>query len=305
MTTLADIRNELLPGLRGIEGQYAMIPSQWQKYLEKGTSEMALERTSEMRFLGLAAIKQDGGPTTFDNASGDRFTYNQSHLEIALGYYITRQSIEDNLYKQQFNPANLGLQESFQQTKEIICANLLNTATTYNSAVVGDGVSLVSTAHPFDNGTWANTPTSVQTDLNESTLEQALIQIRTQWVNQAGLKIFARGRKLLVPPQLEYIAARILRPWDKARPGTADRDVMAIEATGGIPESYEVLDFLTSSFQWTVLTNKKGLLYLERMPFETDLQVDFTTDNLLVKARERYSAGEYNPRAIWQSNPTN
>ena len=123
MTTLADIRNELLPGLRGIEGQYQMIPAQWPKYFEKGVSEMNMESTSEMRFLGLAAIKQDGGPTQFDNASGDRYRYNQTHLEIALGYYITRQSIEDNLYKREFNPANLGLQESFLQTEEILAAS--------------------------------------------------------------------------------------------------------------------------------------------------------------------------------------
>jgi hypothetical protein len=301
MTTLADIRNELLPGLRGIEGQYEMIPQQWDKYLEQGNSEMALERTSEMRFLGLAAIKQDGGPTQFDNASGDRFQYNQQHIEVALGYYITRQAIEDNLYKAQFNPANLGLMESFQQFKEIQCANLLNTATTYNSSIVGDGVALASTAHPYDGGTWANYPTT-QIDLNEAALETACIQIRTQWVNQAGLKIFARGRKLLVPPQLEYIARRILGT--ELRPGTADNDINALRATGSLPEGYEVLDFLTSSFSWFVLTNKKGLLFLKRMPFESDMQVDFTTDNLLVKARERYSAGYYNPRGLWMTNPT-
>ncbi len=301
MTTLADIKNELLPGLRGIEGQYQMIPSQWQKFYERGSSEMALERTSEMRFLGLAAIKQDGGPTQFDNASGDRFVWNQQHLEIALGYYITRQSIEDNLYKAEFNPANLGLQESFQQTKEILGANLINNATTYNASVVGDGVAFASTAHPYDGGTWANTPTT-QIDLNESSLETACIQIRTQWVNQAGLKIFARGRKVLVPPQLEYVAKRVFGT--EGRPGTADHDTNALRATGSLPEGYEVLDFLTSNFAWTVLTNKKGLLYLERMPFETDMQVDFTTDNLLVKARERYSFGIYNPRSAWFSTPT-
>lgn len=304
MTTLADIRNELLPGLRGIEGQYEMIPKQWPKYFESGNSEMALERTSEMRFLGLAAIKQDGGPTAFDNASGDRFTYNQAHLEIALGYYITRQAIEDNLYKAQFNPANLGLQESFQQTEEILAANVLNTATTYNSAVVGDGVALASTSHPYDLGTWANTPTT-QVDLNEATLESSLIQVRTQWVNQAGLKIFARGRKLIVPPQLEYVASRLMDPWDNARPGTADRDSMAIKNVGALPEGYEVVDFLTSSFAWFVLTNKRGLLALDRMPFETDMQVDFSTDNLLVKARMRKSWGYYNPRAIQVNTPTN
>ncbi len=301
MTTLADVRNELLPGLRGIEGQYEMIPKQWDKYYEMGSSEMALERTSEMRFLGLAAIKQDGGPTTFDNASGDRFQYNAQHLELALGYYITRQAVEDNLYKAQFNPSNLGLMESFQQTKEILAAGQINTATTYNSQIVGDGVALASTAHPYDGGTWANTPTT-QLDLNEAAIETAAIQIRTQFVNQAGLKIFARARKLLVPPQLEYVARRILG--SEMRPGTSDNDLNAIRATGTLPEGYEVLDFLTSSFAWAILTNKKGLLYLERMPFETDMQVDFNTDNLLVKARERFSFTYYNARSIWYTNPT-
>ncbi|MDE2096324.1 MAG: hypothetical protein KGL39_03695 [Patescibacteria group bacterium] len=301
MTTLAQVRNELLPGLRGVEGQYDMIPSQWQKYLEQGSSEMAQERTSEMRFTGLAAIKQDGGPTTFDNASGDRYVYNQAHIEIALGYYITRQAIEDNLYKAQFNPANLGLQESFQQTKEIICANLLNTATTYNSAVVGDNVAMCATNHPVDGGTWSNT-FSTQLDLNESSLESALIQIRTSFVNQANLKIFARGRKLLVPPQLEYVTARLWHT--ELRPGTANNDTNAIRVTGSLNEGYEVLDFLTSQYAWFVLTNKRGGLYLQRMPFETDMQVDFSTDNLLVKARERYSASYYNPRWLFGSFPT-
>lgn len=301
MTTLADVRNELLPGLRGVEGQYKEIPRQYDKYYESGSSEMAFERTSEMRFLGLAAVKQDGGPTQFDNASGDRFVYTQQHLEIALGYYITRQAIEDNLYKSQFNPANLGLQESFNQTKDILGASLLNTATTYNSSVGGDGVALLSTTHPYDGGTWANTP-ATQLDLNETSLEAGLIQVRTQWVNQAGIKIFARGRKLLIPPQLEYIAKRILGT--ENRPGTADNDVNALRATGQLPEGYEVLDFLTSQYAWFVLTNKKGLMYLERVPFETDMQVDFSTDNLLVKARERYSFGYYNPRAIFGSTPS-
>ena len=301
MTGLSDIRNELLPGLRGVEGQYQMIPTQWSKYYESGDSDMALERTSEVRMLGLAAIKQDGGPTTFDNASGDRYQYNAQHVEIALGYYITRQSIEDNLYKKEFDPSNLGLQESFQQTKEILAANQLNTATTYNSQIVGDGQPLLSTSHPYDGGVWGNTPTT-QMDLNESSLESSLIQIRTQWVNQAGLKIFARGRKLLVPPQLEYVARRILGT--ELRPGTGDNDVNALRATGQLPEGYEVLDFLTSPYSWFVLTNKRGLLHLKRMPFETDMQVDFTTDNLLVKARERYSFSYYNPRCIWGTTPT-
>lgn len=298
---LSQIRQELFPGLRGIEGKYDMIPTQWSKYLEQGTSEMALERTSEMAFLGLASVKSEGQATTFDNAAGDRFVYNQEHLEIGLGYAITRKAIDDNLYKSQFQPSNLGLMESFNQTKEIISANLLNTATTYNSSVGGDGVALCSTAHPVDGSTYANRPTT-DVDLNEASLENAAIQIRTNFVDQRNLKIMARAKKFLVPAQLEYVANRL---WStELRPGTNNNDVNALRTTGSYPEGYEVLDFLTSPYAWFVLTNIKGLLYLERVKFETDMQVDFTTDNLMVKGYERYSVGYYNPRAIWGSFPT-
>lgn len=301
MTTLSDVRNELLPGLRGVEGMYETIPQQWDAVYNQAKSEMAMERTSEMRFLGLAALKQDGGPTQFDNAAGDRFMYNTEHIELALGYYITRRAIEDNLYKAQFNPANLGLGRSFKVTKDILGASVFNTATTYNPSVVGDGVALLASNHPYDGGTWANTPT-IQVDLNEATLEAALIQIRTGFYDIAGLKVHARGRKMVVPPQLEYVAKRILGT--ENRPGTADNDINAVKATGQLPEGYFVWDYLTSSYAWFLLTNLEGLVYFQREPYETDMQVDFTTDNLLVKARERFSFGYYNPRALWGTTPT-
>jgi hypothetical protein len=299
---LSQIKDLLLPGLRGVEGKYEMIPSQYDKIFTKHDSKMALERTAEMRYLGLAQLKTEGGQTNFDNASGERFVYNQEHTEIALGYAITRKAIDDNLYKSQFTPSNLGLIESFQQTKEIYGANLLNTATTYNSAVGGDGVALCSTAHPIDGATVANTP-SIQVDLNEATLLNAMIAIRTNFKDQAGLKVFARGRKLIVPPQLEPVAIRLTKT--ELRPGTADNDVNAILTTaGGLPEGYMVNDFLTSAYAWFLLTNIDGLAYMERIKFETDMQVDFVTDNLLVKGYERYSFGYYNWRAIYGSFPT-
>jgi len=298
---LAQIKQELFPGLRGIEGKYDMIPAQWKRYYEIGNSEMAIERTSEMAFVGLAVIKGEGAPTSFDNAAGDRFVFNQEHVEVGLGYAITRKAIADNLYKSQFQPSNLGLMESFDQTKEILAANLLNTAGTYNPAVGGDGVSLVNTAHSVDNGTYANRP-SVDLDFNEAALEAANIQIRTGFVDQRGLKIFARARKVLVPAQLEYVMARVWHT--ELRPGTTNNDAHAIHATGSYSEGYEILDFLTSPFAWFVLTNRKGLLYLQREAFETDMQVDWYTDNLLCKAYERYSFGYYNPRCVWGTLPT-
>jgi phage major head subunit gpT-like protein len=299
---LSQIKDLLLPGLRGVEGKYEMIPSQYDKIFTKHDSKMALERTAEMRYLGLAQLKSEGGQTAFDSGAGERFVYNQEHTEIALGYAITRKAIDDNLYKTQFMPSNLGLIESFQQTKEIYGANLLNTAQTYNASVGGDGVSLVNTAHPIDGGTVANTFT-VQQDLNESSLLNGMISIRTNFRDQAGLKVFARGRKLIVPPQLEPVAIRLTKT--ELRPGTADNDVNAILSTaGGIPEGYIVNDFLTSAYAWFLLTNIDGLAYMERVKFETDMQVDFVTDNLLVKGYERYSFGYYNWRSIFGSFPT-
>jgi hypothetical protein len=299
---LSAIKDLLLPGLRGIEGKYEMIPSQYDKIFTAFDSKLALERTAEMRYLGLAQLKTEGGQTSFDNNAGERYVYNQEHNEIGLGYAITRKAIDDNLYKTQFHPSNLGLIESFHQTKEIYAANVLNTATTYNAAVGGDGVAMCATNHPIDNGTVANTPTT-QVDLNEATLLNAMISIRTNFRDQASLKIFARGRKLIVPPQLEPVAIRLTKT--ELRPGTADNDVNAILSTaGGIPEGYMVDDFLTSSFAWFLLTNIAGLAYMKRMPFETDMQVDFVTDNLLTKGYERYSLSYFNWRAIWGAFPT-
>jgi hypothetical protein len=299
---LSAIKDLLLPGLRGVEGKYEMIPSQYDKIFTKHDSKMALERTAEMRYLGLAQLKTEGGQTAFDNNAGERFVYNQEHTEIALGYAITRKAIDDNLYKTQFHPSNLGLIESFQQTKEIYGANVLNTATTYNASVGGDGVALCSTAHPIDGGTVANTPTT-QVDLNEATLLNAMISVRTNFKDQAGLKVFARARKLIVPPQLEPVAIRLLKT--ELRPGTAENDVNAIMSTsGGLPESYMTNDFLTSAYAWFLLTNIDGLSYMERVKYEMDMQVDFVTDNLLVKGYERYSFGYYNWRSIYGSFPT-
>ena len=299
---LSAIKDLLLPGLRGVEGKYEMIPSQYDKIFTKHDSKMALERTAEMRYLGLAQLKTEGGQTAFDNSAGERFVYNQEHTEIALGYAITRKAIDDNLYKTQFHPSNLGLIESFQQTKEIYGANILNTATTYNAAIGGDGVALCSTSHPIDGGTVANRPTT-DVGLNEATLLNAMIAVRTNFKDQAGLKVFARARKLIVPPQLEPTAIRLTKT--ELRPGTADNDVNAIMMTaGGLPESYMVNDFLTSAYAWFLLTNIDGLSYMERIKFETDMQVDFVTDNLLVKGYERYSFGYYNWRSIYGSFPT-
>lgn len=299
---LAAIRDLLLPGLRGVDGKYAQIPARWPSVFTKGKSNMALERTASMRYLGLAKLKTEGGQTSFDNGAGERFIYNQEHNEIALGYAMTRKMIDDNLYKSQFNPSNLGLIQSFAQTKEIFAWQVFNAANVYNPSIGGDGVALCSTAHPIDGNTFANTP-SVQVDLNEASLLNAMTTIPTTFLDNAGLKVFARARKLVVPNALEPVAIRLTKT--ELRPGTADNDVNAILSTsGGLADGYVCSEFLTSNFAWFLLTNIEGLLYLERIAYESDMQVDFTTDNLLVKGYERYSFGHKDPRAIYGSFPT-
>lgn len=302
MVELASIKDLLLPGLRGLTGKYEMIPSQYDKIFQKLNSNMALERTADMRYLGLAKLKTEGSATLFDNNAGERYVYNQEHTEIALGYAITRKAIDDNLYKTQFQPSNLGLNESFHQTKELYGANVINTANVYNAQVGGDLVALCATNHPIDSGVIANRP-SPDVDLNETTLLNAMIAIRTNFRDVAGLKVFARARKLLIPPALEPVAIRLLKT--ELRPGTADNDVNAIFMTaGGLPEGYIVNDYLTSNFAWFLLTNIRGLAYMQRIPYETDMQVDFISDNLLVKGYERYSFSYYNWRSLYGTFPT-
>lgn len=297
---LASIPPLLLPGLRAITGKYDEIPSEWPDIFEKGTSKMAVERTNEVRFMPLAQVKNEGAPTTFDNASGSRFIYIQQHQVLSLGFAITREAVEDNLYKDKFGPTQMGLQLSFRQTEDIFGANVMNVAGTYQSSVGGDGVSMVNTAHPIDGGNFANRP-STDTDLNETALESANILMR-YFKDQAGLKTPAKPMKLIVPPQLKYTATRILET--ELRVGTANNDINAMRKVGDFKKGIVVNDYLTSNFFWFIGTDKKGLLYLERAPFETDMQVDFSTDNILVKARKRFSFNYYDPRGVFGSLPT-
>jgi hypothetical protein len=300
--SLANIRNELLPGLFEVRGKYDMIPKQWNQVFETRKSNMAIERSTQMRFLGLPRLKAEGAATTFDNQSGERFIYNIEPVEIALGYAITRKAIADNLYKKEFNPTNLQLNEAFAQFKEVQAASVLNTGTTAITGLNGDGQPLFSLVHPVDGATYANMPT-IAVSLNEQTLLQAMVNIRTTFVNEAGLKILARGHQLIIPPQLEPVALRLLKT--ELRPGTADNDINAILSTaGGLKEGYLVMDFLTSAFAWFIKTNIKGFIHMEREPFETDMQVDFITDNLLVKGYERYGFAYNDPRCAYGSYPT-
>lgn len=300
------IRDLLLPGLRGVVGEYKQWPAIWPKLFDQGKSDMAQERTVSARFLPLAQLKADGGNTAFDNNSGEAFVWNQLHIGIGLGYAITRDTIDDNLYKSQFRPSNLGLQRSFAQTKEIYGAAVFNNGATYDPTVGGDGVSLINTAHPLPVGgsgpaTWANAPT-VDVDLNEASLLNGMIQIQTGMYDNAGLRMMATGKTLVIHPNNEPTARRLI--YSELRPGTNNNDVNVVGSTAGGITDYVKNVFFTNSFAWFIKTDQPGLLYLERIPFETDMQVDFTTDNLLVKAFERYSFAPNDPRALWGTFPT-
>ena len=298
---LANIRSELLPGLFDVRGSYDMIPRQWDRVFKTHTSKMAVERSTQMAFVALPFLKDEGAATEFDNNAGERVTWAFVHLEVALGYVITRKAIDDNLYKQQFQPTNLKLAEAFAQFKEIQAANILNLGNVFNATQIGDGVALFSVSHPFDGGTWANT-SSTPKSLNESTLLANMTNVRTQFVNERGLRILSRARRLIVPPNLEAIAIRLTKT--ELRPGTADNDVNAVHTlSGGLPEGFIVLDFLTSNFAWFLGTNIEGLIHMLRIPYESDMWVDNITDNLLVKSYERYSFGYNDPRAAWGEYP--
>jgi hypothetical protein len=300
---MSQIKDLLLPGLRAVTGEYRQIETEYTNVFEMSKSNMEVERTASVQFLGYAQLKNEGGPTTFDNTAGQRFVYNQIHQEIGLGYAITRKAIDDNLYKSQFRPSNLGLQRSFAQTKENYGAAVFNQGTTFNQQVGGDGVALFSTAHPLGNGqVVANKPTT-EVDLAETSLLAGMIAIRTTWLDNAGLKMYARAKQLLIPPALEPVAIRLTR--SELRPGTANNEVNAILSTsGGLKNGYTINDYLTSPFPWFLITETPGLIYMERVPFETDMQVDFTTDNLLVKGYERYSFGYYDWRNVYGTFPT-
>ncbi len=294
-------RDLLLPGLAGIEMSYPEIPRQWPSVFRGGSSKMALERTVEMRPTGLAQLKSEGGATVFDNAPGERFVYNIEMTAIGLGFAITREALDDNLYKDTFNPQSMGLAESFAQTWEILHANILNNGATFNPSIGGDQVSLFSTQHPIDTGVYANRP-SPDLDLNEASLELAFQTIRG-FPDQAGIIKFFRGKKLVVPKQLEFVAERLTKT--ELRVNTTTNDVNAFMTAGALPDGYQVMDFLTSPFGWFLTTScQSGLQHYDRIAYEMDLQVDPITGNLLVIAYERCGLGYVNPRGVFGSLPT-
>jgi phage major head subunit gpT-like protein len=293
----SSIQQLLRPGLAEVFGDYPMYPAEYTEIFTTQTSDKAVEIEVEMKLLGLASIKGEGAPTQFQDM-GQRVISTYYHRYTSVGFIITRQAMKDNLYESQFPLQAQSLRNSMLQSKEVNGASVLNNGFS-SSYPGGDGQPLFSTAHPIDTGTFANTP-SVQVDLNESSLQDAIVTI-SQFRDQAGLITMTKPTKLIVPPQLQFTADRILH--SQFRTGTANNDINAIYNIGAVPQGYRVNHFLTDTNGWFLMTDApNGLKHYVREALETDVFTDFTSDNLLAKAIERYSFGWSNPRGSFGSS---
>jgi hypothetical protein len=295
-TNTTAIVNLLRPGLKDVFGDLPGYRPEWPEIFESGTSDKAVEYEVEMKFLGLGQIKNEGGPIAMDTM-GQRIVTSYVNRYVALQFQITAQAVADNLYKDKFPMMVKSLKKSMAITKEILGASVLNNAFN-NNFPIGDGVSLCNTQHPIDNGYVANTPT-IQADLNEASLEQALIAI-SLFKDQAGLISMVLPEKLVVPPQGDFVASRLLN--SQFRVGTPNNDINAINYGSRIPKGYVVNHFLTLPNSWFVLTNCEGLKHYVREKIRTDMWSDFSTENIMAKAVERYSFGCSNFRSIYGSN---
>ena len=294
----AQLLKELLPGLNALFGlEYARYGEEHKEIYETETSERSFEEETKLSGFSAAPVKPEGSAISYDNAQ-EAWTTRYNHETIALGFSITEEAIEDNLYDSLSARYTKGLARAMAYTKQVKAAAILNNG--FNAAIVGgDGVSLFNTAHPLVNGgTNANTP-STPADLNETALENAVIQIAA-WTDERGLLIAARPKKLIVPPALMFVATRLLDT--ELRVGTNNNDINAIKNNGSIPEGYTVNHFLTAPNAWFLTTDvPNGMKHFERTPLQNSMDGDFDTGNVRYKARERYSFGYSDPLGIYGS----
>ena len=298
--TSTQIRDLLLPGLNTVFGDYADAPDEWTEIFARNSSKLAYERDVEMRMLPLASLRTEGGATNYADMA-EHAVYVYRHVQPAIGFVITRNAIRDNQYKSQFNPGVKALRRSMKQTKETYGAAVLNNAQdTTGTYYGGDGVSLLSTAHPIYNGTYANTPV-VQAQLSETSLNDGYVSVGN-FRDAAGLRTPMHMHKLVIGLPNAWVADRLLNT--ALRVGTADNDTNAVRSVSALPKGYVVNRYLTNTNAWYALTDcDNGLKYFQRDPLETDIFVDFDTDNLKVKATERWAFGWSNARGIYGSMP--
>jgi len=294
----AQLLKELLPGLNALFGmEYTRYGEEHKEIYETETSERSFEEETKLSGFSAAPVKNEGSAIAYDNAQ-EAWTTRYTHETIALGFSITEEAIEDNLYDSLSARYTKSLARAMAYTKQVKAAAVLNNGFSA-SYPGGDGVALFSTAHPLvSGGTNSNTP-ATQVDLNETSLEAAVIQIAA-WTDERGLLIAAKPKKMVIPPALMFVAERLLET--SLRVGTNDNDINAIKNMGAVPEGYTVNHFLTDTNAWFLTTDvPNGMKHFVRTPLQNSMDGDFDTGNVRYKARERYSFGWSDPLGIWGS----
>lgn len=293
----AQALKELLPGLNALFGlEYAKYEDEHSEIYETENSERSFEEELKLSGFGAAPTKSEGGPLSYDNAQ-ESYVARYVHETVAMGFAITEEAMEDNLYDSLSSRYTKALARAMAYTKQVKAASLLNMGfTTFNS---GDGVPLFSTAHPTVSGVTNSNRPAVAVDLNETALEQAVIDV-AGFVDERGLMIAAMPRKLIIAPGSMFVATRLLQT--ELRVGTADNDLNALKTNGSIPQGYTVNHYLTDPDAWFLTTDvPNGMKHFVRAAMTTAMDGDFDTGNVRYKARERYSFGVSDPLGIYAS----
>jgi hypothetical protein len=294
----AQLLKELLPGLNALFGlQYKTYDQEHEEIYETETSERSFEEETKLSGFSAAPVKNEGSALAYDNAQ-EAWTARYNHETIALGFSLTEEAIEDNLYDSLSARYTKGLARAMAYTKQVKAAAVINNG--FSSAYVGgDGVALFSTAHPLVNGGTNSNRPSTGADLNETSLEAAVIQIAA-WTDERGLLIAAKPSKLIVPPALQFVATRLLET--SLRVGTTDNDINALKSNGSIPGGYSINHYLTDTNGWYLCTDvPNGMKHFVRTPLSNGMDGDFDTGNVRYKSRERYSFGYSDPLGMFGS----
>jgi len=295
----AQLLKELLPGLNALFGlEYKKYGEEHKEIYETETSERSFEEETKLSGFSAAPVKNEGAAIAYDNAQ-EAWTARYQHETIAMGFSLTEEAIEDNLYDSLSSRYTKALARAMAYTKQVKAAAILNNAFS-GGPTYGDGVVLCSTSHPLvSGGTNSNTP-STQVDLNETSLEAAVVQI-AGWTDERGLLIAAKPLKLVVPPSLMFVSERLLKT--PGRVGTADNDINALKSMSSVSEGFCVNHYLTDTNGWFLTTDvPNGLKHFVRMPLANSMDADFDTGNSRYKSRERYSFGVSDPLGIFGSS---
>lgn len=295
----AQLLKELLPGLNALFGlEYKKYGEQHKEIFETETSERSFEEETKLSGFSAAPVKNEGSAIAYDNAQ-EAWTARYVHETVAMGFSLTEEAIEDNLYDSLSARYTKALARGMAYTKQVKAASILNGAFS-GGPTYGDGKVLCATDHPLVSGGVNSNTFAAQADLNETSLEAAVIQI-AGWTDERGLLIAAKPRKLVVPPALQFVATRLLET--ELRVGTADNDINAIKNNGSVPEGYTINNYLTDTNAWFLLTDvPNGLKHFVRTPMQTSMDADFDTGNSRYKARERYSFGVSDALGIFGSS---